>query len=192
MVKHRRKFLLFSAIWFMRYVSIPAFAGSARRAVLVVERRGWRICFISKPAKAKLSSSFLGKFKPSTYPRAFSFTSSSTFRRRRWVPDPFGSGGHWLDPSARPPARAAFIPSLFVRDERLKGWAAKHGASAIKYDRFFPLGGILVKVWMSGQWRTARLSGPYDDDYILCVAGFSRAGQYKTMKFKWTGGHRSY
>jgi len=192
MVKHRRKFPLSSATRSTRYAPIPASAGPARRAVLAAERRGWRIRSTSKPAKAKLSSSSLGKFKPSTYPRASSFTSSSTFRRRRWVPDPSGSGGHWSDPSARPPARAASTPSLSVRDERLKGWAAKHGAPAIKYDRPFPSGGILVKVWMSGQWRTARLSGPYDDDYILRVAGFPRAGQYKTMKFKWTGGHRPY
>jgi len=159
MVKYRRKFPLSSAIWSTRYALIPAFAGLARRAVLVVERRGWRIRSTSKPVKAKLFSSFLGKFKSSTYFRASFFTSSSTFRRRRWVSDPSGSGGHWLDPSAR----------LF---ERLKGWAAKHGVPAIKYDRPFPSGGILVKVWMSGQWCTARLSGPYDDDYILCVAGF--------------------
>jgi len=172
MVKYRRKFLFFSVIWSTRYALIPAFAGSARRAVLVVERRGWRIRSTSKPVKAKLSSSSLGKFKPSTYSRASSFTSSSTFRRRRWVFDPSGSGGHWLDPSARPLARVVFTPSLSVRDERLKGWAVKHGAPAIKYDRLFFSGGILVKVWMSGQWCTARLFGFYDDDYILCVAGF--------------------
>jgi len=134
--------------------------------------RGWRIRSTSKPVKAKLSSSFLGKFKFSTYFRAFFFTSFSTFRRRRWVSDPSGSGGHWLDLSARPPARVVFTPFLSVRDERLKGWAVKHGAPAIKYDRPFFSGGILVKVWMSGQWCTARLSGPYDDDYILRVAGF--------------------
>lgn len=192
MVKHRRKTPLLWSQRFSRYAAIPASAAPARRAVLAAERRGWRIRTTAKPFKAKRSSSSIGKSKGGAPPaRSFasSSSSSSTFRRRRWVPDPSGSGGHWSD-GTRPERGAP--PSLSVRDERLKGWASKHGAPSIKYDRPFPSGGILVKVWMSGQWRSARLSGPYDGDYILRVAGFPRPGEYKTIKYKWLGGYRPY
>lgn len=189
MVKHRRKTPLIWSQRFNRYAAIPSSAAPARRAVLAAQTRGWRIRTTAKPVKAKLSSKSFKKSKGVAKPAPSTTFSSSSFRRRRWVPDPSGTGGHWSD-GTRPVKSTP--PSLSVRDERLKGWASKHGAPSIKYDRPFPSGGILVKVWMSGQWRTARLSGPYDGDYILRVAGFPRPGEYKTLKYKWLGGHRPY
>lgn len=70
---------------------------------------------------------------------------------------------------------------------RLRQWARQADAPRLLYKGKGRHGGLFVKAWMSGAWRPASLTGPYDDDYILKVFNFPSVGKHKVMKFPFGG-----
>lgn len=70
---------------------------------------------------------------------------------------------------------------------RLRQWARQAEAPRLLYKGKGRHGGLFVKAWMSGAWRPATLTGPYDSDYILKVFNFPSVGKHKTMKFPFSG-----